>query len=88
MWPAAVRMMDALRKWPRGSEPNETGFCLANNTTESLYEVIGRSPERAARFANAVKVFATRPEYDPIHIMNNFDWASLGQALVLDVGGA
>lgn len=34
-----------------------------------------------------MKVFATSPGLDPAHITDNYDWASLGQARVVDVGG-
>lgn len=35
-----------------------------------------------------MKVFATRPDYDPSYIIDNYDWAILGQTQVVDVGGA
>ncbi|KAF2789977.1 S-adenosyl-L-methionine-dependent methyltransferase [Melanomma pulvis-pyrius CBS 109.77] len=70
--------------WPA----NVNGFSLANNTSESIYGVIGSDPVRAVRFANSMKLFATRPEYDPSFIVNGFDWDSLGSGLVVDVGGA
>lgn len=35
-----------------------------------------------------MKAFTRRPEYDPAYIVDNYDWASLGNAQVVDVGGA
>ncbi|RYP32941.1 hypothetical protein DL767_004957 [Monosporascus sp. MG133] len=35
-----------------------------------------------------MEVFATRPEYDPSHLTDGYDWPSLGPARVIDVGGA
>jgi hypothetical protein len=35
-----------------------------------------------------MKLFATRAEYDPSFIVDYYDWASLGSAKVIDVGGA
>lgn len=32
-------------------------------------------------------VFATSPSFDSIHIIDNYDWGSLGHAKVVDVGG-
>ncbi len=61
---------------------------MANNTTDSIYEIIGQSPERASRFANAMKAFATRLDYDPCYITDYYDWASLGPVRVIDIGGA
>lgn len=64
------------------------GFTLSNGSSESIYSIIGADPERASRFANAMTVFATRPDYDPIFLIDNYDWGSLGQAHVVDIGGA
>jgi trans-aconitate methyltransferase len=35
-----------------------------------------------------MQVYSTRPDYDPSFIINHFDWASLGRAQVVDIGGA
>lgn len=35
-----------------------------------------------------MKLFTTRPEYDPSHIADYYDWASLGKVQVVDVGGS
>ena len=64
------------------------GFSLANSTNEDFYTVIGRSPERAGRFANAMKIFTTSPKHDLSFVTSYYDWASLGAAQVVDVGGA
>ncbi|KAF2651749.1 S-adenosyl-L-methionine-dependent methyltransferase [Lophiostoma macrostomum CBS 122681] len=64
------------------------GFTVANGCSDSIYDVIGKTPSRAGRFANAMKVLATRPEYSPSFIVDNYDWATLGPARVLDVGGS
>lgn len=88
MWPAAVRMVDALQRWPNASEPNETGFQLANNTNESIYSVISANPARGRRFANSMVVHATNPAFSADHMINSFDWAALGLAQLVDVGGS
>ncbi|KUJ18481.1 S-adenosyl-L-methionine-dependent methyltransferase [Mollisia scopiformis] len=64
------------------------GFSLSNDTTESIYSIIGSSPERAVCFSNAMKVFATRPDYDPSFLIENYDWGALGKVQVVDIGGA
>ncbi|KJZ71732.1 hypothetical protein HIM_08874 [Hirsutella minnesotensis 3608] len=88
MWSASTKMLDAVQKWPSSSEPNETGFSLANDTSESLYSILGRNPERAALFANAMKIYTVKPEYNPSYIVDHYDWASLGDAQVVDIGGS
>ncbi|KAF4629778.1 hypothetical protein G7Y89_g8370 [Cudoniella acicularis] len=86
--PAGGKLADALEKWPGSQEPNETGFSLANNTTGSIYDIIAKSPERAVRFATAMKVMTSRPGFDLSYATDFYDWASLGQAQVVDIGGA
>ncbi|KAI2602759.1 S-adenosyl-L-methionine-dependent methyltransferase [Hypoxylon sp. NC1633] len=87
MWPAATKMVDALQTWPGSCHPNETAFALANDTEHSIYEILGNDVERANRFANSMKVFVTRLDYNPTYITDHYDWAALGRAQVVDIGG-
>ncbi|OTA89512.1 hypothetical protein M434DRAFT_398554 [Hypoxylon sp. CO27-5] len=87
-WVSAVRMVDALQKWPGSQEPNETAFALANNTDNSIYGVLSDDPPRALRFAGAMKAMAFLPGYGTSEVVKDYDWASLGKALVVDVGGS
>ncbi|KFG78472.1 sterigmatocystin 8-O-methyltransferase [Metarhizium anisopliae] len=43
--------------------------------------------KRAVRFANAMKVMTSKPEFDACYGTDFYDWASLGTARVVDVGG-
>ncbi|KAK5632370.1 hypothetical protein RRF57_008084 [Xylaria bambusicola] len=61
-------------------------FSLVHNTPLSLYEVFHAAPDRALRFARAMKALTVHPEYDIRHGIDNYAW-SLGQAKVVDVGG-
>ncbi|KAI0023442.1 sterigmatocystin 8-O-methyltransferase [Xylariomycetidae sp. FL0641] len=99
MWPAATKMLDALEKWPRSQEPNQTGFSLSKNSPQSIYDFVGSTPERGAQFAKAMAIWASRPDYAPSHAVNGYDWASLSSSVsgfdpdtqrirVVDVGGA
>ncbi|KAI5920336.1 sterigmatocystin 8-O-methyltransferase [Camillea tinctor] len=87
-WPATTRVVDAMQKWPSSEEPNQTGFTLANNTDKSVYEVLGTDPERAMRFASAMKVTDHIPGLPIEAIPKVYDWASLGNAFIVNVGGA
>ncbi|KAI0139823.1 sterigmatocystin 8-O-methyltransferase [Xylariaceae sp. FL1272] len=86
-WPAVAKMVDALEKWPKSEEPNESGFAIANNTTDTMYDVMAANPGRAQRFANSMIVTTSNPRYSAIHAATHYDWASLGKATVVDVGG-
>ncbi|RYP50588.1 hypothetical protein DL768_003933 [Monosporascus sp. mg162] len=87
-WPASARMVDAMQKWPSSEEPNETGFCLANNTEKSIYEVLSADPMRAMRFASSMKSFDHFPGYAIAEVPKLYDWGSLGNVLIADVGGS
>jgi SAM-dependent methyltransferase len=87
-WAASTRIVDAMQKWPDSEEPNETGFSLANNTDKTLYEVLQADPERAMRFAKSMKSFNYNPGLSISDIPKLYDWGSLGNAKVVDVGGS
>lgn len=63
------------------------GFSLTNNTTDSIYAVLGADPERAGRFGQAMMVYASKPEHDPAYLTDYYDWASLGPVTVVHIGG-
>ncbi|KAI1128687.1 sterigmatocystin 8-O-methyltransferase [Nemania abortiva] len=87
-WPSAQRMVDALEKWPRSEESNESGFSLANNSMESMYGIIAANPKRSQRFANFMKTSAASYDNDVVHALEGYNWAALGTATVVDVGGS
>ena len=88
MWPSAMRMVDAMQKWPASGSPTQTGFNLAFKTTEPFFKEIAKSPERAQRFASAMSFFQSGPGFETSRIIDGFDWASLGSSLVIDIGGS
>ncbi|KAI1386464.1 sterigmatocystin 8-O-methyltransferase [Hypoxylon trugodes] len=87
-WPAATKMLDAIQKWPGSEESNETGFCLANNTDKSIFEVLRGDHTRAMRLASAVKAHDHFPGEAAIDVPKLYDWASLGNGLIVHVGGS
>ncbi|KAI1275240.1 O-methyltransferase-domain-containing protein [Xylaria sp. FL0933] len=88
LWPAATKTFDAMTKWPDSQEINETAFSLAQDTNMSVYDFFQTHPERALSFVGSLKALTSSPEYDVRHVINNYDWYSLGQARVVDVGGS
>ncbi|KAM3069220.1 hypothetical protein ACMFMG_010736 [Clarireedia jacksonii] len=88
MWPAATRVVDAMEKWPGTEEPTHTGFNLANNTSDPFYVEIQKSPRRAREFADGMRFFHASPGLETSFVVEGYDWASLGTAKVVDVGGS
>ncbi|KAF2732229.1 sterigmatocystin 8-O-methyltransferase precursor [Polyplosphaeria fusca] len=86
--PAKMRMVDAVAKWPDSEEPNHSGFQLANDTDKIMFEFFEDHPERMSRFKDAMSFLSTFPGLEPSYAVKAYDWASLGKATVVDVGGS
>ncbi|MCJ1243551.1 hypothetical protein MMC30_000748 [Trapelia coarctata] len=82
------KTVDAISKWPDSQEPNQTGFALANNTEDSMYQVIGSDPSRAKRFADTMEAFTSGKGFEASHIIDNYNWHEMVDGLVVDIGGA
>ncbi|KAI5920332.1 S-adenosyl-L-methionine-dependent methyltransferase [Camillea tinctor] len=83
-----TKMVEALKKWPESQEPNETGYALSNNGSETIYDIFAKDAERASQWARGMQVFSQRPQFSLSYVTNYYDWASLGQAQVVDIGGS
>ncbi|KAI0444742.1 S-adenosyl-L-methionine-dependent methyltransferase [Xylaria telfairii] len=88
MWPAATKMVEALRKWPASQEPNETGYSLSNHSMESVYEIYAKDAERAGRWARGMAIFTQGPQFSLSWVTDHYDWESLGRAQIVDIGGS
>ena len=88
MWPAASRTVDALVKWPGSEEPTQTAFNLANNTDDPIFVELAKYPERARRFATAMTFFNRKPGFENKYVVEGYDWAAVGDGLLVDVGGS
>ena len=64
------------------------GYALANNSTETIYEIFAKDTERASRWARGMQVFTERPQFNLSYVTDHYDWESLGSAQVVDVGGS
>ena len=83
------KLIDALNKWPRSEEPNHTGWNLAHKIEEPLYQHLAKNLKLATRFgATMSAMISNNPAFDPSHIQQSYDWESLGDGLVVDVGGS
>ena len=85
VWPAATRVCDAVEKWPGSKEKNESGYQLAHGRT--IYDTLAAEPAKQARYDSAMGAFSNDRSFSASHVVRNFDWAGLGKATVVDVGG-
>lgn len=86
IFPGLVKGIEALEKHPGSEEPTEAGWALANNASAPMFEELARrQPKRAKTVAFAMETLGTLIP-DSV-IVENFDWASLSTATIVDVGG-
>lgn len=64
------------------------GFNIAHNTEKLAFDELASHPQRDERYAAAMNWFSTGPGLETIHIINGYDWASMGKAIVVDIGGS
>ena len=53
-----------------------------------MFDFFEENPERMNRFKDAMSFLQTFPGLETSHVVGAFDWASLGDGLVVDVGGS
>ncbi|KAK7192329.1 hypothetical protein DPSP01_004918 [Paraphaeosphaeria sporulosa] len=87
MWPAAEKTVDALKKWPRADEPNQTGFALANQSDKPFYAVLAQDPQRAKRFGQAMSFYTTGVGFSLRHLTDGYPWDTV-PGTVIDLGGS
>lgn len=56
MWPASIRCIEAMKKWPGSEALTHTGFALSGGVGGTFFEEVGKYPERASRFATVMMV--------------------------------
>lgn len=88
MWPATSRFVDAMKKWPGSEEPSQTAFNIATGAEDSYFVDMAKSPDRVKKFADAMSFFYKMPGFETSHVIEAFDWLSLADGLVVDVGGS
>ncbi|KAK8133248.1 S-adenosyl-L-methionine-dependent methyltransferase [Apiospora kogelbergensis] len=80
-------IVDALEKWPNCEEPSQTSYNLVHKTEGSYFDNVAKDPERAARFAAGMAIQWELPGYQLEYLLDGYDWAGLGRAKVVDLGG-
>jgi hypothetical protein len=82
---AAARTVDAMVKYPASQEPSQTGYSLAHCPDKPMFAEMGKDPVRAKRFGGAMGSLTGGEGYEVDHLVNNYPWADLGEATIVDV---
>lgn len=87
MWPATVRLVNAMERWPASEELNQAGFAIAHNTSRPIYDELAADPRRALSMADGMS-FQHSGKGSPGYILKYYDWKCIEDGLVVDVGGS
>ncbi|KAI9832129.1 MAG: hypothetical protein M1819_004480 [Sarea resinae] len=88
IWPAMSREVEAIEKYPGSEEPDQTGFCISNNTESVLFKELAKYPERAKVFAMGLGAWTNGEGFELDHLINGYPWVQFGKGTVVDVGGS
>lgn len=82
--PASVRTVEAFQRFKGSEEPTETGFGLAFEG-KTIFQYLAERPERSRVFGGAMANFSKGTSHKVEHLVENYDWKSLGKSTVVDV---
>ncbi|KAI2905805.1 hypothetical protein CBS63078_5259 [Aspergillus niger] len=88
VFPTATKNVNATAAWPGSKALNETAHNLAFNHHGSFFDYVSQDPARTVEFANSMKAVSTTSLFDTCHLCKSFDWSSLGDGVVVDMGGS
>lgn len=91
MLPSLIKSVEALQKWPMSQETNESGFCVANDTSDTMYQMLAKNPKKAQRFGAAMSTFTKESMGGKHPLIGAYDWASLDNEkghTIVDLGGS
>ncbi|KAB5575394.1 putative O-methyltransferase, partial [Coniochaeta sp. 2T2.1] len=86
--PTALAMAAAHQKWPASTARTHTAYNLAFQTDLPFFDHLAQQPERHRQFAGYMQSVTASQGTSLKHLISGFDWESLGDALVVDVGGS
>jgi hypothetical protein len=85
---AAAKTVEAMLKYPASPEPAETGFSLYHEPGVPMFQIFGKDPPRAKRMGAAMASLTGGEGYEIDYLVDNYPWAELGEAVVVDVSMA
>ncbi|KAK5095775.1 hypothetical protein LTS08_007909 [Lithohypha guttulata] len=84
----ANKMVDMTKQYGSSSAQNHTAFNIAFDTDLPFYAYSSKDPKLSTQLAGSMKFFGVGGELHLKHLVNGYDWESLGDAKVVDVGGS
>ncbi|RMJ29050.1 o-methyltransferase [Aspergillus sp. HF37] len=86
--PTAANLLEASLQWRGSAMKTETAYNAAFGTNLPFFQHLSQFPDRTRQFSGYMKSVTNSPGNRLKHLVNGYDWAALGEALVVDVGGS
>lgn len=80
-------MTEMTSQFNGGAKPTDTAFNMALETGLPFFGYLAENPTVASGLAAGMKILGTKDGTHVRHLINGFDWKSLGKAKVVDVSG-
>ncbi|CAI6331746.1 unnamed protein product [Periconia digitata] len=86
--PMTYGFIEATERWPNTTSVTETAFNVSSKTELSFFDWLEANPKMGTEFGEYMKSQAAATTDGGVeHLVNGFDWKSLGKATIVDVGG-
>ncbi|KAE8373993.1 S-adenosyl-L-methionine-dependent methyltransferase [Aspergillus bertholletiae] len=87
-FPTAFAMVEAHERWPDSKEGNQTAYNVAVGSELPFFRHLAEHPDRQRQFAGFMRSMARSQGTDADKLVYGWNWAGLGRACVVDVGGS
>jgi 6-hydroxytryprostatin B O-methyltransferase len=87
-YPVSTKMVEMTKSFKGSEAKNETAFNVAFDTPLPMFAWLKGEPENSERFGRLRGSMKAAPVYSVQHLVNGYNWASLGHGKVVDVGGS
>jgi hypothetical protein len=86
---SAINLYEALPLDPSGQDQDVCAFRVTHRNPDGnpqgIWDRLERMPEENKWFMTTMKLFAKRPTYSAVHLVNGYDWSALRGKTVVDV---
>lgn len=86
-FPSLIKLVEMTEKWGDSQGRNNAAFNIAFDTEMPMYQWLEKKPLHTAMFRKFLKAAQNTSAWTPQHLVHGFDWASLGNTTVVDIGG-
>lgn len=83
--PMSSQIVEATKKYGATESKTQTTFNVWKNTDKPFFDYMKQDQELTRQFASYMKHITTGKGESIQHLLTGYDWASLGEATVVDV---